>query len=205
MNNTETEFATKQVDVCGIKACKLIGLDFTSANVVVSTKLGVLLALRLNATHVDDDRNVVAPLRSSGVCDATSRTALLLSENAHIDRDWNVVAPLEKEICGAHSRAALELFYVHVDGDSVAGASLINAVCGVDSRAILTLVKVHLEGDGDAVAPLIKIILRGAEVRAAHQLINTHIKDDCGTVSPLNDIGRLRLVGGVRDEDNLGL
>ena len=30
----------------------------------------MLLALRLIATHVDDDRNVVAPLRSSGVCDA---------------------------------------------------------------------------------------------------------------------------------------
>ena len=54
VNNTETGSATKLVDVCGTKACKLIGLDFTSANVVVCTKLGVLLALRLIATHVDD-------------------------------------------------------------------------------------------------------------------------------------------------------
>ena len=132
--------------------------------------MGVLLALRLIATHADDDKNLVAPLRSSGVCGATSRTAL---KNAHIDRDWDVIAPLENEICGAYSRAALELFYVHVDGDSEAGASLINAVCGVDSRAILTLVKMHLEGDGHAVAPLFKIILHGAEARAALQLINT--------------------------------
>ena len=85
---------------------------------------------------------------------------------------------------------------MHVDGDSEAGASLISEVCGEDSRAILKLVNVHPGGYSDAV-PLINFIWQGAEARAAHQLINTHAKDDCGAVYPINGIGGICVKAGV--------